>query len=145
MIAFKDLKEILRITLEWENKLKDFYDVAEFALKNEQSKEAVRLIRNKHIEKLEILRDVKPESFGKMEWIRFTLDYKEEDLIPVGKIQRSATAGDIFNHLLDYEEKLKNIYSRVAENLVSRNHKELFESLVLFKEEQIAEVRRLRG
>ncbi len=32
MIAFKNLKEILSITQQWETSLKDFYDVAEFAL-----------------------------------------------------------------------------------------------------------------
>lgn len=143
MIAFKNLKEILQITLEWEEGLKDFYDVAEFALKSEASRKAVRLLRAKLEEKLAVLRGVKAEDFGKTEWIRFTLDYKPEDLIPRGTIDRAASAGVIFRHLIDYEEKLANIYGRLAETLVSRGHKELFESLARFKSEQTAEVRRL--
>jgi hypothetical protein len=36
------------------------------------------------------------------------------------------------------------VYARIAETIVSRGQKELFESLVRFKEEQGAEVRRLQ-
>ncbi len=143
MIAFKDLGEVLKITLTWENKLKDFYDVAEYALKSEESKRTVRMLREKLIEKLEILKGIEVESFGKTEWVRYAPSYKDHDLIPVGKIRRDATPADIFEHLLDYEEKLKNIYSRIADNLISRTHKELFESLARFKEEQLEEIRHL--
>jgi hypothetical protein len=144
MIAFKNLKDILRITLDWERSLKDFYDVAEFALKTEEAKKAVRMLREALLEKLEILKGIKVESFGKSVWIRFALDYKIEDLIPKDRIRRGAEAREIFTHLVSYEEKLANIYSRIAETLVSPGQKELFESLARFKEEQIAEVRRLQ-
>ncbi len=144
MIAFKNLKDILRITLDWERSLKDFYDVAEFALRNEDAKKAVRMLREELLEKLEILKGIKVESFGKSAWIRFALDYKIEDLIPKDKIRRGAEAREIFTHLVSYEEKLANIYSRIAETLVPQGQKELFESLARFKEEQIAEVRRLQ-
>jgi len=142
MIAFKNLKEILRITLQWEQSLKDFYDVAEFALKSEASKKAVRLLRAKLEEKLAVLRGVKPEDFGKTEWIRFTLDYKPEELTP--GLSRASDAGEIFRHLVDFQGKLAGVYARVAETIVSRGQKELFESLARFKEEQGAEVRRLQ-
>ncbi len=142
MIAFKNLKEILSITQQWETSLKDFYDVAEFALKSEASKEAVRLLRAKLEEKLAVLRGVRPEDFGKAEWIRFTLDYSPEELTP--KLGRNSAAGEIFRHLVDFQSKLGGVYSRIAETVVSRGQKELFESLARFKEEQGAEVRRLQ-
>ena len=142
MIAFKNLKEILSITLEWEKSLQDFYDVAEFALKSEASKKAVRLLRAKLEEKLAVLRGVKAEDFGKTEWIRFTLDYKPEELAPT--IGRGATAEEIFRHLVEFQGRLGRVYSRIAETIVSRGQKELFESLARFKEEQGAEVRRLQ-
>ena len=142
MIAFKNLKEILSITLQWEGSLKDFYDVAEFALKSEPSKKAVRLLRAKLEEKLVVLRGVKPEDFGKTEWIRFTLDYKPEELNP--GLDRTSEAGEIFRHLVEFQGKLAAVYRRIAETIVSRGQKELFESLARFKEEQGAEVRRLQ-
>ena len=143
MIAFKSLSEILQTMIRWEDKLKDFYDVAEYALRNEKSRNTVRALRERHQNKLEILRDVDPSSHGKTEWVRYAPSYRDEDLIPVGKIHRDAQPEEIFEHLLDYEGKLKNIYSSVAANLISRSQKELFESLVLFKEEQIEEIRQL--
>jgi hypothetical protein len=143
MIAFKSLAEILKTTVGWEDKLKDFYDVAEYALKNENSKDTVRMLREKHVDKLEILKGVDTGSDGTTEWVRYAPSYKEEDLIPVGKIHRDTEPGEIIEHLLDFENKLKNTYSSIANNLISRDQKELFESLVLFKEEQIEEIRHL--
>ena len=143
MIAFKSLSEILKTMLGWENKLKDFYDVAEYALQNEKSKKTVQTLRERHVNKLEILRGVDPSSYGKTEWVRYAPSYQEEDLIPVGKIRRDAEPDEIFEHLLDYESKLKSIYSSIASNLISRTQKELFESLVRFKQEQIEEIRHL--
>jgi hypothetical protein len=142
MIAFKNLKEILRITLQWEASLKDFYDVAEFALKSEDSKKAVRLLRSKLEEKLAVLRGIRPEDYGRAEWIRFTMDYKPEELTP--ELSRTSSAEEIFRHLADFQGKLAGVYARIAETLVSRGQKELFESLARFKEEQGAEVRRLQ-
>jgi hypothetical protein len=143
MIAFKSLSEILKTMLGWENKLKDFYDVAEYALQNEKSKKAVQTLRERHENKLEILQRVDPASHGKTEWVRYAPSYKEEELIPIGKIHRDAEPEEIFEHLLDYEEKLKNVYASIANSLITRSQKELFESLVLFKEEQIEEIRHL--
>jgi hypothetical protein len=143
MIAFKSLSEILKTMLGWENKLKDFYDVAEYALQNEKSKKAVQTLRERHENKLEILQRVDPASHGKTEWVRYAPSYKEEELIPIGKIHRDAEPEEIFEHLLDYEDKLKNVYASIANSLITRSQKELFESLVLFKEEQIEEIRHM--
>jgi hypothetical protein len=143
MIAFKSLSEILKTMLGWENKLKDFYDVAEYALQNEKSKKAVQTLRERHENKLEILQRVDPASHGKTEWVRYAPSYKEDELIPIGKIHRDAEPEEIFEHLLDYEEKLKNVYASIATSLITRSQKELFESLVLFKEEQIQEIRHM--
>ena len=143
MIAFKNLSEILKTTVRLEDKLKDFYDVAEYALKNEKSKKTVQMLRERLVDKLEILRDVDPSRYGKTAWVRYAPGYREKDLIPIGKIHRNTEPGIIFDHLLDYESKLKSIYSSIANNLISRTQKELFESLVLFKEEQNEEIRHL--
>lgn len=144
MIAFKDLADIHKITLQWESKLKDFYDVAEFALKSHESKRLVAVLRDRLVEKLEVLRNVDLKSFGRTEWVRYAAGYRDEELIPVGKIHREAAPAAIFAHLLDYEEKLRGTYASIASNLVSRTQKELFESLARFKAEQIEEIRRLR-
>ncbi len=143
MIAFKDLKDVLRITLDWERKLKDFYDVAEVAMRNPESKQVVALLREKLLVKLEHLERIDVRSFGKTEWVRYAPGYRDEELIPVGRIGRTSSPEEIFTHLLEYQGKLKSVYSSIAQALVSRSQKELFEALALFKEEQSAEIGRL--
>ena len=140
MIAFKDLKDILDITISWESKLKDFYDVAELALKSDESKRVVAVLRNKVREKLEILRNMDLNKLGSLECVRYASGLKREDLIPKGAIGRNSSADEIFRHILNYEQKLKMFYSEVSTKLVSRNQKELFESLAVFKDEQISEI-----
>ncbi len=143
MIAFKDLNEILRMTITWEKQLKDFYDVAEYAIKDPKAKGMVRLLRERLLEKLEILEGVDVSRFGKTEWVRYAPSYRDEELNPAGRIGRDSRPQEILEHMVEYEEKLKTIYSAISNNLISRAQKELFDSLVLFKEEQIGEARRL--
>ena len=143
MISFKNLKEILDIPIRLETKLKDFYDVAEIAMKNEESRKAVIALRDRHTERLEVLRNVDVERFGKTEWVRYAPDLKEEDLIPVKKVTRDAEPNEIFRYILIYEQKLKSFYSELSSKLVVRNQKELLESLAAFKSEQAEEIKRL--
>lgn len=140
MISFKNLEDILNITIKWEIKLKDFYDVAEFALQNKESKKVVAVLRENLLKNLEVLKNINISSFGKMGWIRYAPDYKDEDLIPIQKISRESTPDEIFTQILEFEIKLKNFYSTILNKLVTIKQKELFESLAAFKDEQIFEI-----
>ena len=143
MIAFKSLEDVLKITLRWERKLKDFYDVAEIALQREESKKIIALLRSKLTEKLAVLEQVRPEQYGKTAWIRYLADYDESELIGIDAIKRSASPQELFDHLISYERRLRDFYSGVAEKLTNQAQKELFESLARFKSEQIDELTRL--
>ncbi len=143
MIAFKNLKDILDITIKWENKLKDFYDVSELALRNIESKEVVTTLRQNHVKNLEILKNINVSNYGKTEWVRYAPDYKEEELIPIRKITRDSNPEQIFTQILEYEIKLREFYSSILNNLVTRKQKELFDSLVKFKDEQIFGIKKL--
>jgi hypothetical protein len=102
------------------------------------------VLREKLVERLQVLRNADVKSFGRTEWARYAAGYRDEDLIAAGKIHRERAPEAIFAHLLDCEGKLRGIYASNATNLVSRGQKELFESLVRFKEEQIEEIHRLK-
>ena len=56
------------------------------------------------------------KKFGMTEWIRYAPDYKEEDLIPIGAIQRESSPLELFTHLLSYEEKLRNVYTELLKS-----------------------------
>ncbi|RKX74889.1 MAG: hypothetical protein DRP87_15855 [Spirochaetes bacterium] len=145
MISYKELKELLQKAIRWEEKLKDLYDVAELGLKEPKSKEVVKILGNKLKEKLEVSENVDVEKHGRTEWVRFAPDYRDEDLIPKKAITKHTTPEEIFRQLLDFETKLKSYYSAILKNLRTDRQRDLFESLVRFKEEQVAEIKRFKG
>jgi hypothetical protein len=140
VLAFTNLKEIMDLTIKWEKKLKDFYDVAEFALRNDESKRVVVILRKNLVDRLEITKNINLNDYGKTQWIQYAPDYKDDELIPIKTISRDADPKDIFNQILDYEKKLKSFYETIANKLVVAKQKDLFESLSLFKDEQIFEI-----
>ena len=128
------------LTIKWEKKLKDFYDVAEFALRNDESKRVVALLRENLVTRLEIIKNINLNDYGKNEWVQYAPDYKDDELIPIKTISRDADPKDIFTQILEYEKKLQSFYEAIAKKLVVAKQKELFESLALFKDEQIFEI-----
>ena len=139
MIAFKNVAEILDKSLTWEQELKDLYDVAEFAMKSDESRKTVALLRDNLEKKLAVLKKVDPADHGSAEWVRYAADYNDKDLINAESITRDSAPEEILSHIVTYQERLRDFYGRIAENLVSRDQRELFESLAAFKSEQIEE------
>ena len=140
MLAFKNLQEIMELTIKWEMKLKDFYDVAEFALRSVESKRVIVLLRDNLLSRLDILKNINMKEFGKTEWIQYAPDFKDDELIPAKTLSRDADPKEIFQRILEYETKLKEFYKTISTKLVVAKQKELFESLALFKEEQVFEI-----
>lgn len=143
MTAFENVADILKRTLVWEQKLKDFYDVAEIALKKDESRRTVAALRDKLAEKLAVLQTLNPDDFGTPEWVRYAPDVKEADLIAVDSINRESSPGEIVHHIVTYQSHLRDLYRSIADRLIARNQKELFESLAAFKSEQIHECEHL--
>ena len=141
MVVFQDLNSLLEIIIKWEIKLKDFYDVAEIALKSKESKNVIVVLRENHVNNLQIIKDIHVEDYGKNEIIRNVPDYHDKELIPIGKIKRDSTPKDIIKNIFEYESKLKEFYAKISENIITRNQKELFNSFVMFKERQIFEIK----
>ena len=137
MVSFKDLKTLLEIIIDWENKLTDFYDVAEIALREKESKKIIAYLRENHVNNLKIIRDINLEEYGKDEWVKYAPDYRVKDLIPIGKIKRDSSPKEIFKNILEYEEKIKAFYFSISEKIISREAKELFDSLVKLKDKQV--------
>ena len=143
MVVFHDLKGLLKLIIKWEKDLKDFYDVAEIALRNERSRDVLSLLMENHQMNLKVINDIQIENFGINEWVKYAPDHKIKDLIPIRKITRESTPIEIVTHILDYENKIKGFYLSISEKIVSRNEKELFDSFVTFKENQILKIKQL--
>lgn len=140
MAFFKDLATLLEMVIEWENKLTDFYDVAEIALRDVESKRMLEFIRTNHDKILLILKDTHIEDYGQDEWIKYAPDFNVKDLIPIGKIKRDSPPKEIIRNILEFEEKVKEFYSIISEKIISNEAKELFNSLEKLKSKQIYEL-----
>ena len=143
MIAFKDASEIIRFALRLEHKLKDFYDVAEVALRSVESRRMVAVLRERLEEKLAALTAVDLRRFGRGEFMKVVPALSEDEIVPRQAIGRDASPAQIVDGMLASEERLRRFYAEIAERLVAREQKDLFNSLVAFKDAQLADLRQL--
>jgi hypothetical protein len=140
-MPYRDLQDILTLTAGWEKELKDLYDVAEIALRDEKSRKVVALLRDKLVKNLAVLESVDVGKYGKTEWVRYSVDFRTEDLIPKTRLKKDSTPKEIFDQILECEERLKDFYSTIRDLLSSSEQQELFDSLVTFKVGQIIEIK----
>jgi len=140
-MPYRDLQDILNLTVGWEKELKDLYDVAEVALRDEKSRKVVALLRDKLVKNLQVLESVQVERYGKTERVRYSFDLRSEDLIPKTKLKKDSTPKEIFERILECEEKVKDFYANVRDLLVSSDQQELIGSLVTFKTGQIIDIK----
>ena len=142
MVVFRDLKGLMEVIIIWEDKLTDYYDAAEKIIENKQFKQVIALLREKHLNNLLIIKEIHVEDYGKDEWIQITPDCNVKDLLPVDEIKKDSTSQEIIDHVLEFEEKMMDFYSCISKMIISRDEKELFDSLVKFKERQILNIKR---
>lgn len=140
MISFTKLEDILGTTIQWEEQMKDLYDVAELGLKTSESKELLAFLKETHQKNLKILLNLKIKDYGPDEWIKFTADFGVLQQIPQHQITKDSTVEEIFIKVRSYEESLQSVYQRVSEHTVSASQTELFLSLALMKENQLSAI-----
>src|SRR3972149_3662349 len=143
MLAYRNVKDIVQKAIQWESQLKGFYEVAEVALRNPVSRDLVMGLRQGLEERLRILEGLNVERHGAPEWMQFAPGVGMEELIRKNTVTRDSTPVEILASIVVCDEALQGFYRTVADLLVSRSLKELFESLVVFKTQQIESVRAL--
>ena len=140
MLAYKELQDILDTTVEWEKKMLDLYEVAEIAIKQEAAKDAIKFLKSNHSSHMEILKNIDVKDYGPNEYVKFTKDYHEEDIVPQREIHRDSTADELCEYMLEYENKMRDFYQLIRDHLTTEQQRELFDSLVTFKENQIENI-----
>lgn len=138
----QDLKAILELTLSWEKRLCDFYDVAHLALNDQESRRIVLLLQEKVKANIQVLKDIDIRKYGKTEWIKQLPGYKADDLLDIQDIKRNSSAKVILQQILGFEKKLQNFYAQLADRVVSEDLKDLFQSLSRLKENQQKQFKR---
>ena len=140
MGSFQDLKELLKKVIECEDKFTGFYDTALIVVEDAHCRETITVLREKHIDNLRILQDIDIEKYGNDEWIRCIPDLKISELLSQEKITGNSEIDDIAQIILNFEQQMKTFYTTVSAEIITRDEKELFDSLVMFKEKQIYEI-----
>ncbi len=140
-MPFRDLHEILNLIVGWEKELKDLYDVAEVALRDEKSRKLVSLLRDRVVKNLQVLVAVNLETYGEAAWVRYSSELRAEDVVPKTKLRKDSTPKEILERILECEEKLRDFYATIRDLLASPRQEELFSSLVTFKTGQIIEIK----
>ncbi len=137
MLVFRELKDILNRTIGWERELNDLLDVAAVGLKRPESQALVASLKERQEEILGVLTGIDVEDFGPAEWIKFSGDLKRERLIPKKRINRSSAPEEIIDYVREYEEALRDFYTRVADIITAQSQRDLFRSLAQLKSHQI--------
>ena len=139
-MAFTNLEDILKKIIKWEKKLSKLFEVAEFGIKNKKSKKVITSLKKIQTNNFNILKNIDIQEFGPNEWVQFVPDHKDKDLIPKKNIKRNSTPENILTQILEYEEKMKKFYSSIYNFVKNKNQKDLFDSLIKFKDWQISEI-----
>ncbi len=140
-MPYEDLQEVLARAIGWEKELKDLYDVAEIALRDERSRRLVGILKDRLVKNLQVLESVDVEKYGKTEWVRYTLDFRMDEVVPKTRLKKDSPPKEIFERIMESEEKLRDFYTIIRDMLVSAAQQELFTSLVTFKTAQIIEIK----
>ncbi|MEX2442454.1 MAG: hypothetical protein WD492_02530 [Alkalispirochaeta sp.] len=140
MASYKSLQDLLKRALKWEEEILSLYDVAKIGLADENSKNLITRLDTQQKRNLEILGGIDVTKYGPNEWVRFSIEYHDEQLIPRKTVKRDSSPQEIVTAILDYERKLKDYYQTIHDSLVSKSQKELFASLVQFRDKQIKQL-----
>lgn len=141
MLAYRNVGEIIGKVIRWETALHGYYEVAEVALRNPESKTLVTVLRERLLERLRILKELDVKKFGSVEWVKFAPEMAEGDIVPKLAITRNSPPEEVLSAILATDERLERFYGDLAGNLVSRAQKDLFQSLAAFKAEQIQSIK----
>ncbi len=74
MKTFRDLDQIFKMTVKWEQEIKDLYDIAAYGVKNEKSKDLVTFIKKNQKAHMEILNNLNLKDYGSIEYVQFSFE-----------------------------------------------------------------------
>jgi hypothetical protein len=141
MTRYQDLKELLCHVIEKEDNLTHYYDIAGKIVTNHKCRAVLKMLRDNHDCNLKVIRGIDIEDFGANEWIKYGPDTELKALLPEGELTPDSSVGEIVSHILDVETGMRDFYHAITREIVFRDERDLFESLVKFKERQIYEIK----
>lgn len=141
MTRYQDLKELLIHMIEKEDDLTHYYDVAGRVVSDHKCQTILEMLRDNHLKNLEFIREINVGDFGADEWVKCAPEIELNGLLPEGELTFDTSVDEISKHILNFEIELRDFYAKITREIISRDVRDLFESLVKFKERQIFEIK----
>jgi len=141
MTKFQNLKELLKHVIEKEGDLTRYYAIADAIVKSHKCRVILEMLRDNHERNLQVIREIDVREFGGDEWTWCVPEIELKELLPRGDLSPDSTVDEIASHILDFETGMRDFYAAVAKELISSDERDLFESMVRFKERQIFEIK----
>ncbi len=143
-MTIRRLEEILELFVSWEEKLSKFYAAVYGRLKNDRSRKVMELLKTEQEKALRVFKEMDLTKYKNTEFIKNPPDWNREEIIPRDGIAADSSPEDIFDLILNCEEKLEKHYTHVRDILAYQNDRELLDVLIQFKLNQIKSIRRYR-
>ena len=140
-MAIYNLEEILNLIKRWEKGLFYFYRLLNRGFKNPRSKKIIQMLKKQQEVTVQFLESIDLNDYQHAEFIKNIPDFHKDDIIPHFVIAQEAKPEDIFEKILNFEEKFKDYYVHLKDIAVFQKSKELFEMLIQFKLGQIKEIK----
>ncbi len=140
-MAFKTVAEILKLVQQWEERLNSFYDIMEEYLKDGRSRETAVLLQKEQTKAIKMLKDINFKEYGRAEYVQNVPDYGSEEVIPHFEISADSSPKEVFETILEYEEKLEKFYTHLRDIVTFEKSRDLLDMLVQFKMGQIKKIK----
>ena len=139
-MAFKNVAEILKLVQQWEERLNSFYDIMEEYLKDGRSRETAVLLQQEQAKAIKMLKEINLKEHGRAEYVQNVPDYDSEEIIPHFEISADSSPKEVFETILEYEEKLEKFYTHLRDIVTFEKSRDLLDMLVQFKMGQIKKI-----
>lgn len=143
-MSIRQFHDILGKIVAWEQGLGARYDQLIPLLRDERSRQAARLLKERLDCHLAILAAVAQHAPRDAEFIKNPPDDQSEVMLPEAlDLSDDLSPQELFARVLAYEETLVRFYRHVRSVLVYTPSRELFDELIVLKTNQIKEIRAL--
>ncbi len=138
---YQSLKEIIRNIQDLEKDFRRFLDGAEKNLENERSLTALRTLRERLAGEPSAIERINPDELGSTEFVKNVPVVSSRAVLPDCEVRPGASPEEVFTRILEREERLKELYTRLRDVVVYSKSREICDMIVQEKMKRIKEIK----
>lgn len=144
-MTLTNVADVLGVIVMWEKNMGKYYHHLKRCLVHERSRTAVKILNDQQDQILKILRSIDIKEYRDHDFTQNIPDYHKEEIISSLQINRGCGAIELFERILDCEQKLESFYTAIRGILIHKKSKDLFDLLIQLKVLQIRQIKELIG